>query len=43
MLGANGVEKVFELKLTADERTAFQSSIDHVKELCATVDKLLAQ
>jgi malate dehydrogenase len=42
LLGAKGVEKIFELKLTADERAAFQTSIGHVKELCAQVDRLMA-
>ncbi|MFA5864416.1 MAG: malate dehydrogenase [Phycisphaerae bacterium] len=42
VLGAGGVEKIFELNLTAEERTAFQTSIDHVKELCAQVDKLMS-
>ncbi len=42
MLGSTGVEKVYELKLDDEERAAFQKSIDHVKELCAEVDKLLA-
>ncbi len=41
VLGKAGVEKIFELSLTAEERAAFQTSIDHVKELCAQVDKLL--
>jgi len=43
MLGGGGVEKVFELKLTPTERSAFQESISHVKQLCAAVDKLLSQ
>jgi len=43
MLGKEGVENVFELNLTDPERTAFQQSIDHVKELCAQVEKLLAR
>jgi len=43
MLGRSGVEKVFELKLTADETAAFAESISHVRELCGQVDKLLVQ
>jgi malate dehydrogenase len=43
MLGAKGVEKVFELKLTNQERTAFEISIDHIKELCRVADKFLAE
>jgi len=42
MLGANGVERIFELKLDEQESRAFQQSIEHVKQLCAGVDKLLA-
>jgi malate dehydrogenase len=41
MLGAKGVERIFELKLTDAERSAFRESIDHVRQLCAQVDKLL--
>ncbi len=42
VLGGKGVEKIFELKLTADEQAAFQTSIDHVKELCAVADKFIS-
>lgn len=42
LLGAGGVEKVLELKLTDQERAAFGQSIEHVKQLCAKVDDLLA-
>lgn len=42
VLGAKGVERIFELKLTPEERAAFQTSIDHVKELCGQVDRLMA-
>jgi len=41
LLGTNGVEKIFELKLTPEEQAAFATSIDHVKELCALADKLM--
>jgi len=43
VLGSAGVERVFEMKLTDAERAQFQTSIDHVKELCAAVDKLAAR
>jgi malate dehydrogenase len=33
ILGAGGVEKIIELKLTSQEQTAFQKSVDAVKEL----------
>ena len=42
MLGKNGVEKVIEVPLSAEEQTAFQASIDHVKELVAQAEKLAA-
>ena len=32
ILGSNGVEKVLELELTADEKAAYQTSVDHVKK-----------
>ena len=41
VLGANGVEKVIELKLTEDERKLLAVSVEHVKQLAAQVDKLL--
>jgi malate dehydrogenase len=40
ILGANGVEKVIELKLTAPEKQLFDASVAHVKELVAQVDQL---
>lgn len=40
VLGKGGVEKVLEVPLSADEKAAFQVSIDHVKELVAEVEKL---
>ena len=39
MLGANGVEKVIELKLDGEERKLFDASVLHVKELVAWVEK----
>jgi len=41
LLGAAGVEKVVEIDLTAEERAAFNGSVQHVKELVAEVEKLL--
>jgi malate dehydrogenase len=41
VLGKNGVEKVVELKLNADERAEFDKSLEHVRQLAAKVDKLL--
>jgi malate dehydrogenase len=40
VLGANGVEKVIELQLTAQEKQLFDDSVAHVKELTAKVDKI---
>jgi len=37
VLGSNGVEKVLEIELDAEEKKMFQTSVDHVKELVAAV------
>lgn len=39
ILGKNGVEKVIELDLTADEKGALANSVEAVKKTCAEVDK----
>jgi malate dehydrogenase len=36
-LGAKGLEKIIEIKLTAEEQHALQKSADAVKELCAVI------
>jgi malate dehydrogenase len=41
VLGAGGVEKVIELKLSEEEKNAFDASASHVKELVAKVESLL--
>ena len=41
ILGKNGVEKIIELELNEQEKTAFEKSLAHVKQLVAEVDKLL--
>ena len=41
VLGAEGVEKVIEVKLSETERKLFEASVEHVKELAGQVDKLL--
>ena len=41
VLGAGGVERIIELKLNAEEKTAFTRSLKHVKELVGKVDKIL--
>ncbi len=41
MLGKNGVEKVIEVELDADERKMLDSSVSHVKELVALAEKFL--
>ena len=41
LLGAQGGEKVLELKLSEPERKLFEASVNHVKELAGQVDKLL--
>ncbi len=37
VLGTNGVERILEVELDEAERSAFQTSVDHVKELVASV------
>ena len=37
VLGKDGVERVIEVELDADEAKAFKTSVDHVKELVAAV------
>ena len=41
ILGANGVEKVIEVELDADERKMLDSSVAHVKELAGIADGFL--
>ncbi|MAT72614.1 MAG: malate dehydrogenase [Planctomycetaceae bacterium] len=41
ILGTGGVEKIVELKLTADEQKAFQASVDAVKGLVDTMATLV--
>jgi malate dehydrogenase len=41
-IGAGGVEKVFEIALTADEKKALDVSVSHVQELVEATDKVLA-
>jgi malate dehydrogenase len=41
ILGASGVERIIELKLTSEEQTAFQKSVQAVKDLVATMAKLV--
>ena len=41
ILGASGVERIIELKLTDDEQAAFHKSVDAVKQLVAAMAKLV--
>jgi malate dehydrogenase len=41
ILGASGVEKIVELKLTSEETAAFQKSVSAVKELVGAMAKLV--
>ncbi len=41
VLGAGGVERVVEIALTADERTALDVSVSHVRELVDAAKKFL--
>lgn len=38
VIGANGVEKIFEVKMTAEERAAFDKSVEACKKNAAWVD-----
>jgi malate dehydrogenase len=42
VIGAQGVERVVEIDLTAAEKAAFDSSVAHVRELVEAMDKVLA-
>jgi malate dehydrogenase len=42
-IGAGGVETVIEIELTEKEKKEFGASVDHVKELVAAMDKVLAK
>jgi len=42
ILGAGGVEKILELELEADEKSAFDHSVNAVKELVAKMNELMA-
>jgi len=39
LLGANGIEKIFELELTADEKTALDKSADSVRNVIKVVSQ----
>ena len=41
-MGSGGVEKIIELNLTDSETSAFQNSVEAVKQLVATMDQLLS-
>ncbi len=41
VLGRRGVERIVAMDLSAQERAAFQKSVDAVQELCRAVDQLL--
>ncbi len=42
VIGAGGVERVVEIELTAAEKSAFDGSVAHVKELVDAMDKVIA-
>jgi malate dehydrogenase len=42
MIGANGVERILEIKLDAAEQAMFDKSVNAVRELVAVADKLQA-
>jgi malate dehydrogenase len=41
VIGAGGVEKVIEIELNEGEKAAFMTSVNHVRELVAAMDKLI--
>jgi malate dehydrogenase len=41
-LGANGIEKIYEIKLTAEETAALHKSSGAVKELVEVINKKMA-
>ena len=43
VIGAGGVERVVEIRLTPEEKKAFDSSVAHVQELVAAMDKVMAR
>ena len=43
MLGCNGVEKVIEVELNAEERASLDSSVAHVKEIVALAESFLTR
>jgi malate dehydrogenase len=38
VIGAGGVERIVEIELNADERAAFDASVEAVRQLCAAVE-----
>ncbi len=42
IIGKNGVEKIIEIELTAEERKMFDNSVNAVKGLVEVVDKMAA-
>jgi malate dehydrogenase len=41
-IGRGGAEQIMEYELTSDERSALETSANAVRELCSTVDRLMA-
>jgi malate dehydrogenase len=41
-IGRGGAEQILEYELTSDERAALDTSANAVRELCRTVDRLMA-
>lgn len=41
-IGRGGAEQIVEYELTGDERSALEASANAVRELCRTVDRLMA-
>ena len=42
LIGAGGVERVVDFKLTSEESALFEESVNHVKSLVTQVNDMLA-
>ncbi len=43
MMGIHGIEKVIELNMTEEEKTALDKSAQDVKKTCDEIDAILAE
>jgi malate dehydrogenase len=38
VIGANGLERIIEVELNAEERASFDASVDHVRKLVTQIE-----